>query len=48
MAEQTKQILVGDVPVGGGAPVSIQTMAKAPPDQVDRIVEQLKDAKKAG
>jgi len=48
VAEQTKQILVGDVPVGGGAPVSIQTMAKAPPDQVDRIVDQLKDAKKAG
>ncbi|MBN2494015.1 MAG: flavodoxin-dependent (E)-4-hydroxy-3-methylbut-2-enyl-diphosphate synthase, partial [Deltaproteobacteria bacterium] len=35
-------------PVGGGAAVSIQTMAKAAPSDLDRIVAQLTAARRAG
>lgn len=45
---KTRQIYVGQVPVGGGAPVSIQTMAKANPQDIDTIVEQFLEAKDAG
>lgn len=48
MRRQTRQIRVGNVPVGGGAPVSIQTMAKARPDDVETIVAQLVEARDAG
>ncbi len=40
--------MVGDVPVGGGAPVSIQTMAKAGPEDVDAVVAQFVEARAAG
>mgnify|MGYP000548422790 CR=1 FL=1 len=39
---------IGPVIVGGGAPVSIQTMAKADPSDVERIVRQLAQARRAG
>ncbi len=51
---KTRQIRIGNVAVGGGldgsepAPVSIQTMAKADPLDVDTIVQQLSAAKEAG
>ncbi len=45
---RTRQIHVGHVPVGGDAPVSIQTMAKADPRDTDTIVDQLLEAKNAG
>lgn len=54
MRRKSRQVLVGEVPVGGGlegtavAPVSIQTMAKASPDDVDTIVQQLAAARAAG
>lgn len=37
----SKQILVGGVPVGGGAPVSIQSMCSTKTDDVDATVEQI-------
>jgi len=40
--------MLGQVAVGGGAPVSVQTMAKADPAHVDTIVEQFLMAKRAG
>jgi (E)-4-hydroxy-3-methylbut-2-enyl-diphosphate synthase len=51
---KTRQIRVGSVPVGGGvagtspAAVSIQTMAKADPQDVSAVVAQLRAAEKAG
>ncbi len=45
---KTRQIHVGSVAVGGGAPVSIQTMAKADPMDTDTIVSQFLEAKDAG
>ncbi len=44
----TRQIRLGKVLVGGDAPVSIQTMAKAAPHDIDTIVGQFLRAKRAG
>jgi (E)-4-hydroxy-3-methylbut-2-enyl-diphosphate synthase len=45
---RTRQIQIGPVAVGGDAPVSIQTMAKADPADLDTIVAQLVAARRAG
>lgn len=39
--EMTKQIMVGNVPVGGGAPVSIQSMCNTFTDDVEATVKQI-------
>ncbi|MEQ2455016.1 flavodoxin-dependent (E)-4-hydroxy-3-methylbut-2-enyl-diphosphate synthase [Flavonifractor hominis] len=44
----TKQINVGSVPVGGGAPVSIQSMTNTRTDDVSATVEQIKRLQTAG
>ena len=44
----TKQIMVGNVPVGGGAPVSIQSMCNTPTDDVEATVAQIKRLEAAG
>ena len=44
----SKQILVGGVPVGGGAPVSIQSMCSTRTDDVDATVEQILRLEEAG
>ncbi len=44
----TKQILVGGVPVGGGAPVSIQSMCSTKTDDVAATVEQIHRLEEAG
>lgn len=44
----TKQILVGDVPVGGGAPVSIQSMCNTRTDDVAATVKQIHRLEEAG
>ena len=38
----TKQIMVGNVPVGGGAPVSIQSMCNTFTDDVEATVDVYK------
>ena len=38
----TRQIRVGDVLVGGGAPVSIQSMCNTPTQDVGATVAQIK------
>lgn len=38
----TKQILVGGLPVGGGAPVSIQSMTNTPTQDVEATVADRK------
>lgn len=44
----TKQIKVGTVPVGGGAPVSIQSMCNTRTDDVNATVEQIRRLACAG
>ena len=44
----TKQIMVGNVPVGGGAPVAIQSMCSTPTDNVEATVAQIHRLEKAG
>lgn len=44
----TKQILVGGVPVGGGAPVTIQSMCNTRTDDVDATVAQILRLEAAG
>ena len=44
----SKQILVGGVPVGGGAPVSIQSMCNTRTDDVRATVEQIRRLEAAG
>ena len=44
----TKQLFVGKVPVGGGAPVSIQSMCNTKTDDVAATVAQVKELEAAG
>ena len=44
----TKQIMVGSVPVGGGAPVTIQSMCSTPTQDVEATVAQIKRLEAAG
>ena len=44
----TKQIFVGGVPVGGGAPVSIQSMCSTKTDDVSATVDQIQALEAAG
>lgn len=44
----TKQILVGGVPIGGGAPVPIQSMANTPTQDVEATVQQIRRLSAAG
>ena len=44
----TRRIYVGGVPVGGGAPVSIQSMTNTRTDDVSATVEQIHRLEEAG
>lgn len=44
----TRQIMVGSVPVGGGAPITIQSMCNTPTQDVQSTVEQIKRLEAAG
>lgn len=44
----TKQIVVGNVPVGGGAPVAIQSMCSTHTDDVEATVQQIRRLEAAG
>jgi (E)-4-hydroxy-3-methylbut-2-enyl-diphosphate synthase len=44
----TKRIMVGSVPIGGGAPVVVQSMTKTLTHQVGRTVAQVKRLERAG
>ncbi len=45
---QTKQIMVGAVPVGGGAPVTVQSMCNTPTEDVAATVAQIHRLEAAG
>ena len=44
----TKRLMVGKVPVGGGAPVSVQSMCNTKTDDVAATVAQIKALEAAG
>ena len=44
----TKKIFVGGLPIGGGAPVSIQSMTNTPTDDVEATVQQIRRLAAAG
>jgi len=43
-----RQIMVGDVPVGGDAPVTVQTMTNTPTEDVRATVDQIRRCEEAG
>lgn len=45
---KTRQIMVGDVPVGGDAPISVQSMTNTKPDDVAGTIAQVKALEEAG
>ena len=46
--DKSKRILVGGVPIGGGAPISIQSMTNTPTHDVEATVAQIKQLQTAG
>ncbi len=46
--ELTNRVMVGDVPVGGGAPVSVQTMLNTPTSDVAGALEQIRRVQELG
>lgn len=45
---QCRQIMVGNVPVGGDAPITVQTMTNTPTDDVRATVDQIRRCEEAG
>jgi (E)-4-hydroxy-3-methylbut-2-enyl-diphosphate synthase len=45
---KSKQIMVGDVAVGGDAPISVQSMTNTPTSDVDATVAQIESIQQAG
>jgi len=45
---QSRQIMVGNVPVGGDAPITVQTMTNTPTDNVRATVDQIRRCEEAG
>jgi len=45
---QSKRVLIGEVPVGGGAPISVQSMTKTRTDDVGATVAQIKRLEEVG
>ena len=46
--DRTRRIMVGDVPVGGGAPVAVQSMLNAAADDVAANLAQIEALAEAG
>lgn len=44
----SKRIMVGNVPVGGGAPVTVQSMLNVPAELLEKSVQQAKELDNAG
>ncbi len=44
----TRQIMVGNVPVGGGAPIAVQSMTNTSTEDIDATVAQIKQLETAG
>jgi (E)-4-hydroxy-3-methylbut-2-enyl-diphosphate synthase len=48
MRKLTRQIKIGNVLIGGGAPVSVQTMTNADPHDAAALIAQIRDAAELG
>ncbi len=48
MRRHTRQVKIGPVPVGGGAPVSVQSMARRPLEDIDGNLDEIRRAAAAG
>ena len=48
LRRKSRQIMVGDVPVGGDAPISVQSMTNTPTSDVDATVAQIESIQQAG
>ena len=46
--EHTRRIMIGNVPVGGGAPIAIQSMTNTKTEDVEATVEQIERLAEAG
>lgn len=46
--EKTRQVMVGKVPVGGGAPCAVQSMLNMPADDVEANLSQIESLAEAG
>ena len=46
--KKTKQIFVGAVPIGGGSPISVQSMSKTDTRDIKSTVKQIRSLAKAG
>jgi (E)-4-hydroxy-3-methylbut-2-enyl-diphosphate synthase len=45
---KSKRIMVGNVPMGGGAPITVQSMLNVPASQLEKSVQQAKELAEAG
>jgi (E)-4-hydroxy-3-methylbut-2-enyl-diphosphate synthase len=45
---RSRQIMVGSVPVGGDAPISVQTMTNTPTEDVGATIDQIRRCEEAG
>lgn len=45
---QSRQIMVGSVPVGGGAPISVQSMTNTPTSDAGATIDQIRRLEEAG
>jgi (E)-4-hydroxy-3-methylbut-2-enyl-diphosphate synthase len=45
---KSKRIMVGNVPVGGGAPITVQSMLNVPASQLEKSVRQARELAEAG
>lgn len=45
---QTRQVVIGGIKVGGGAPISVQTMTKTKTGDITGTLKQIRDAAEAG
>ena len=48
LRRKSRQIMVGDVPVGGDAPITVQTMTNTPTSDAAATIDQIRRAEEAG
>ncbi|MDI3540499.1 MAG: (E)-4-hydroxy-3-methylbut-2-enyl-diphosphate synthase [Thermosediminibacterales bacterium] len=48
MRRKTRQIMLGKVPIGGHAPISVQTMTNTKTSDVQRTIDQIRDVQQFG
>jgi (E)-4-hydroxy-3-methylbut-2-enyl-diphosphate synthase len=46
--KQTRQVLVGDIPIGGGAPIPVQSMTTTKTQDLDATLREVERLEEAG